>query len=155
MKTKQKIQRMKQMMLLICCLLPIFSSCSSDESSTANFTVRYQEHSPWTIDPAIVETILEYQDQQQLINNSIPITITITIDHAELTDEDLRDMAMQAAGQAFQNMEKYDYNQVIRDAGLSVSEPVTLTISYQVGLIGNWGDDIISYVSFPLEINLQ
>ena len=126
-------------------------SCSSDESSTANFTVRYQEHSPWTIDPAIVETILEYQDQQQLINNSIPITI----DHAELTDEDLRDMAMQAAGQAFQNMEKYDYNQVIRDAGLSVSEPVTLTISYQVGLIGNWGDDFISYVSFPLEINLQ
>ncbi|WP_204429294.1 hypothetical protein [Bacteroides gallinaceum] len=113
--------------------------------------MRYQEHSPWTIDPAIVETILEYQDQQQLINNSIPITI----DHAELTDEDLRDMAMQAAGQAFQNMEKYDYNQVIRDAGLSVSEPVTLTISYQVGLIGNWGDDIISYVSFPLEINLQ
>ena len=144
MKTKQKIQRMKQMMLLICCLLPIFSSCSSDESSTANFTVRYQEHSPWTIDPAIVETILEYQDQQQLINNSIPITI----DHAELTDEDLRDMAIQ-------NMGKHDYNQVIRDAGLSVSEPVTLTISYQVGLIGNWGDDFISYVSFPLEINLQ
>ena len=122
MKTKQKIQRMKQMMLLICCLLPIFSSCSSDESST-----------------------------EQLINNSIPITI----DHAELTDEDLRDMAMQACSQAFQNMEKYDYNQVIRDAGLSVSEPVTLTISYQVGLIGNWGDDFISYVSFPLEINLQ
>lgn len=151
MKTKQKIQRMKQMMLLICCLLPIFSSCSSDESSTANFTVRYQEHSPWTIDPAIVETILEYQDQQQLINNSIPITI----DHAELTDEDLRDMAIQASYQAIQNMEEHDYNQVIRDAGLSVSEPVTLTISYQVGLIGNWGDDFISYVSFPLEINLQ
>ena len=151
MKTKQKIQRMKQMMLLIYCLLPIFSSCSSDESSTANFTVRYQEHSPWTIDPAIVETILEYQDQQQLINNSIPITI----DHAELTDEDLRDMAIQASYQAIQNMGKHDYNQVIRDAGLSVSEPVTLTISYQVGLIGNWGDDFISYVSFPLEINLQ
>ena len=151
MKTKRKIQRMKQMMLLICCLLPIFSSCSSDESSTANFTVRYQEHSPWTIDPAIVETILEYQDQQQLINNSIPITI----DHAELTDEDLRDMAIQASYQAIQNMEEHDYNQVIRDAGLSVSEPVTLTISYQVGLIGNWGDDFISYVSFPLEINLQ
>ena len=128
MKTKQKIQRMKQMMLLICCLLPIFSSCSSDESSTANFTVRYQEHSPWTIDPAIVETILEYQDQQQLINNSIPITI----DHAELTDEDLRDMA-----------------------GLSVSEPVTLTISYQVGLIGNWGDDIISYGNILLKIDLR
>ena len=151
MKTKRKIQRMKQMMLLICCLLPIFSSCSSDESSTVDYTVVYQGHSPMTIDPTIVEAILEYQDQQQLINNSIPITI----DHAELTDEDLRDMAMQAAGQAFQNMEKYDYNQVIRDAGLSVSEPVTLTISYQVGLIGNWGDDIISYVSFPLEINLQ
>ena len=151
MKTKQKIQRMKQMMLLICCLLPIFSSCSSDESSTVDYTVVYQGHSPMTIDPTIVEAILEYQDQQQLINNSIPITI----DHAELTDEDLRDMAMQAAGQAFQNMEKYDYNQVIRDAGLSVSEPVTLTISYQVGLIGNWGDDIISYVSFPLKINLQ
>lgn len=101
MKTKQKIQRMKQMMLLICCLLPIFSSCSSDESSTVDYTVVYQGHSPMTIDPTIVETILEYQDQQQLINNSIPITI----DHAELTDEDLRDMAMQAAGQAFQNME--------------------------------------------------
>ena len=72
MKTKQKIQRMKQMMLLICCLLPIFSSCSSDESSTANFTVRYQEHSPWTIDPAIVETILEYQDQQQLTPSTMP-----------------------------------------------------------------------------------
>lgn len=151
MKTKQKIQRMKQMMLLICCLLPIFSSCSSDESSTAKFTVRYQEHSPWTIDPAIVETILEYQDQQQLINNSIPITI----DHAELTDEDLRDMAIQASYQAIQNMGKHDYNQVIRDAGLSVSEPVTLTISYQVGLIGNWGDDIISYGSFSLEIDLR
>ena len=151
MKTKQKIQRMKQMMLLICCLLPIFSSCSSDESSTVDYTVVYQGHSPMTIDPTIVEAILEYQDQQQLINNSIPITI----DHAELTDEDLRDMAMQASSQASQNMKKYDYNQVIRDAGLSVSEPVTLTISYQVGLIGNWGDDIISYVSFPLKINLQ
>ncbi|WP_158098069.1 hypothetical protein [Bacteroides sp. An269] len=113
--------------------------------------MRYQEHSPWTIDPAIVETILEYQDQQQLINNSIPITI----DHAELTDEDLRDMSMQACSQAIQNMKKYDYNQVIRDAGLSVSEPVTLTISYQVGLIGNWGDDIISYGNILLKIDLR
>ena len=151
MKTKQKIQRMKQMMLLICCLLPIFSSCSSDESSTVDYTVVYQGHSPMTIDPTIVEAILEYQDQQQLINNSIPITI----DHAELTDEDLRDMSMQACSQAIQNMKKYDYNQVIRDAGLSVSEPVTLTISYQVGLIGNWGDDIISYGNILLKIDLR
>ena len=151
MKTKQKIQRMKQMMLLICCLLPIFSSCSSDESSTVDYTVIYQGYSPRAIDPTIVETILEYQNQQGLINRHI----SVTTDHAELTDEDLRDMSMQACSQAIQNMKKYDYNQVIRDAGLSVSEPVTLTISYQVGLIGNWGDDIISYGNILLKIDLR
>ena len=151
MKTKQKIQRMKQMMLLICCLLPIFSSCSSDESSTVDYTVVYQGHSPMTIDPTIVEAILEYQDQQGLINRHI----SVTTDHTELTDADFDDMAKQVGKQTLSEMAGHDYNQVIRDAGLSVSEPVTLTISYQVGLIGNWGDDIISYVSFPLKINLQ
>ena len=151
MKTKQKIQRMKQMMLLICCLLPIFSSCSSDESSTANFTVRYQEHSPWTINPAIVETILEYQDQQQLINNSIPITI----DHAELTDADFEDMAKQVGKQTLSEMAGHDYNQVIRNAGLSVSEPVTLAINYQVGLVGNLGGSVISYGNILLKIDLR
>ena len=151
MKTKRKMQRMKQMMLLICCLLPLFSSCSSDESSTVDYTVVYQGYSPRAIDPTIVETILEYQNQQGLINRHI----SVTTDHAELTDADFEDMAKQVGSQTLNEMAGHDYNQVIRDAGLSVSEPVTLTISYQVGLIGNWGDDIISYVSFPLKINLQ
>ena len=151
MKTKRKMQRMKQMMLLICCLLPLFSSCSSDESSTVDYTVVYQGHSPRAIDPTIVETILEYQNQQGLINRHI----SVTTDHAELTDADFEDMAKQVGKQTLSEMAGHDYNQVIRDAGLSVSEPVTLTISYQVGLIGNWGDDIISYGNILLKIDLR
>ena len=142
---------MKQMMLLICCLLPLFSSCSSDESSTVDYTVVYQGHSPRAIDPTIVETILEYQNQQGLINRHI----SVTTDHAELTDADFEDMAKQVGSQTLNEMAGHDYNQVIRDAGLSVSEPVTLTISYQVGLIGNWGDDIISYGNILLKIDLR
>ena len=151
MKTKRKMQRMKQMMLLICCLLPLFSSCSSDESSTVDYTVVYQGYSPRAIDPTIVETILEYQNQQGLINRHI----SVTTDHAELTDADFEDMAKQVGKQTLSEMAGHDYNQVIRDAGLSVSEPVTLTISYQVGLIGNWGDDIISYGNILLKIDLR
>ena len=151
MKTKRKMQRMKQMMLLICCLLPLFSSCSSDESSTVDYTVVYQGYSPRAIDPTIVETILEYQNQQGLINRHI----SVTTDHAELTDADFEDMAKQVGSQTLNEMAGHDYNQVIRDAGLSVSEPVTLTISYQVGLIGNWGDDIISYGNILLKIDLR
>ena len=77
MKTKRKMQRMKQMMLLICCLLPLFSSCSSDESSTVDYTVVYQGHSPRAIDLTIVEAILEYQDQQGLIKNLQTLISTI------------------------------------------------------------------------------
>lgn len=151
MKTKQKIQRMKQMMLLICCLLPIFSSCSSDESSTVDYTVVYQGYSPMTIDPTIVEAILEYQDQQGLINRHI----SVTTDHAELTDADFEDMAKQVGKQTLSEMAGHDYNQVIRNAGLSVSEPVTLAINYQVGLVGNLGGSVISYGNILLEIDLR
>ena len=151
MKTKRKIQRMKQMMLLICCLLPIFSSCSSDESSTVDYTVVYQGHSPMTIDPTIVEAILEYQDQQGLINRHI----SVTTDHTELTDADFDDMAKQVGKQTLSEMAGHDYNQVIRNAGLSVSEPVTLAISYQVGLVGNMGGSVISYGNIQLEIDLR
>lgn len=151
MKTKQKIQRMKQMMLLICCLLPIFSSCSSDESSTVDYTVVYQGYSPMTIDPTIVEAILEYQGQQGLINRHI----SVTTDHAELTDADFEDMAKQVGKQTLSEMAGHDYNQVIRNAGLSVSEPVTLAINYQVGLVGNLGGSVISYGNILLKIDLR
>lgn len=151
MKTKQKIQRMKQMMLLICCLLPIFSSCSSDESSTVDYTVIYQGYSPRAIDPTIVETILEYQNQQGLINRHI----SVTTDHAELTDADFEDMAKQVGKQTLSEMAGHDYNQVIRNAGLSVSEPVTLAINYQVGLVGNLGGSVISYGNILLKIDLR
>lgn len=151
MKTKQKIQRMKQMMLLICCLLPIFSSCSSDESSTVDYTVVYQGYSPMTIDPTIVEAILEYQGQQRLINRHI----SVTTDHAELTDADFEDMAKQVGKQTLSEMAGHDYNQVIRNAGLSVSEPVTLAINYQVGLVGNLGGSVISYGNILLKIDLR
>ena len=144
MKTKRKMQRMKQMMLLICCLLPLFSSCSSDESSTVDYTVVYQGYSPRAIDPTIVEAILEYQDQQGLINRHI----SVTTDHTEL-------MAKQVGKQTLSEMAGHDYNQVIRNAGLSVSEPVTLAISYQVGLVGNMGGSVISYGNIQLEIDLR
>ena len=64
-------------------------------------------------------------------------------------------MAKQVGKQTLSEMAGHDYNQVIRNAGLSVSEPVTLAINYQVGLVGNLGGSVISYGNILLEIDLR
>lgn len=155
MKTRQSILWMKKqgimLILAISCMLPTLSSCSSEESSSVDFAVAYQSHLPMLTDTDIVAAILDYQEQQGLINRHIPVTI----EGSEISDEDFNNMTQQVIQDTYDKMNEYDYNQVIRDAGLSVSAPLTLRIQYAVGPIEAANGTVIPYGNIQLTINLQ
>lgn len=138
--------------LAICCLFPLLSSCSTEESTTVNFVAAYERHTPLTTySLPFVEAILDYQQENGLLGRVRPITK----EGSHLTDADFDEMAKQAGKQILSEMTAHDYNQVIKDAGLSLSEPLNLSITYQIGAAGLDGNLAVTYGRIQLNIELQ
>ena len=136
--------------LAVCSMLPLLSSCSSEENVTVNFKVKFDGYLPLNPDyEPLVTAILDYQKANGIIDRNI----SITKEGSDLTDEDFNEMKEQAISQVFSEMNEPDYGEVIREAGISISEPVNLLLVYELGPTGPNGE-ISGGTEFTLELHL-
>ena len=124
------------MFMLLVCSLPMFTSCSEDESSTMYFTAEYSSYLPFDRDYApVVEAILEYQLANGLIGQDVAVT-----KEGDITEDDYESMSKEAGERIADAMHDHDYNKVLQDAGISLSAPLQLTITYNVGISDMQGE---------------
>lgn len=126
----KKVGNVFAMLIMFMCSLSSFTSCS-EESTTMIFAAEYSSFSPLNVEYTdIVAAILEYQVENGLIGKDI----AITKDGSDLTEEDYKNMSKEAGERILTAINAHDYNQVIRDAGISLTAPVRLSITYNVGI---------------------